>query len=188
MVQYVGFVDCVDTEGGHGTHVAGSAAGALSETSPGGHFGDGVSSSTEQCLLYEKKFPGGLVNGWICPARSTWSLVASPSEAGAVVLSVLISACNHLSARFWRGLQRLRRLRPCCWSSGLTPFPLKTIAAIFARLSLVGMAVAVAVTAVTVTCAVERIPCETGGVRLRKRRRRVGDSQQSSGEGEARHE
>lgn len=43
IVQYVGFVDCVDTENGHGTHVAGSAAGGLSNSSPGEHFGDGVS-------------------------------------------------------------------------------------------------------------------------------------------------
>lgn len=38
----MGYVDCVDTENGHGTHVGGSAVGALSDTSPGEHFGDGV--------------------------------------------------------------------------------------------------------------------------------------------------
>lgn len=43
-MQYIGYVDCVDTENGHGTHVAGSAAGGLSNSSPGEHFGDGVSS------------------------------------------------------------------------------------------------------------------------------------------------
>lgn len=43
VVQYVSYVDCLDNENGHGTHVGGSAAGALSDTSPGEHFGDGVS-------------------------------------------------------------------------------------------------------------------------------------------------
>lgn len=43
VVQYVGYVDCEDTENGHGTHVGGSAAGGMSHASPGDHFGDGVS-------------------------------------------------------------------------------------------------------------------------------------------------
>lgn len=44
VVQYVGYVDCYDYQDGHGTHVAGSAAGAMSDTSAGEHLGDGVSS------------------------------------------------------------------------------------------------------------------------------------------------
>lgn len=45
VVQYIGYVDCEDNENGHGTHVGGSAAGAVSNGSPGDHFGDGVSGS-----------------------------------------------------------------------------------------------------------------------------------------------
>lgn len=45
VVQYVGYVDCEDTENGHGTHVGGSAAGGMSNASPGDHFGDGVSEN-----------------------------------------------------------------------------------------------------------------------------------------------
>lgn len=100
VVQYVGFVDCVDTEGGHGTHVAGSAAGALSETSPGGHFGDGVSFSTGLCLLREKNVPVGLVNGWIYPARSTWEI------------------CS-VAVRRWCG--RIARVGQC-WHSSVAKF------------------------------------------------------------------
>lgn len=42
VVQYIAYVDCYDYQDGHGTHVAGSAAGAISGTSPGEHIGDGV--------------------------------------------------------------------------------------------------------------------------------------------------
>lgn len=61
IVQYVGYVDCVDTENGHGTHVGGSAAGGLSHSSPGEHFGDGVS------------FLAALRRGVIAVLASAWA-------------------------------------------------------------------------------------------------------------------
>ncbi|CAM9140348.1 unnamed protein product, partial [Choristocarpus tenellus] len=42
VVQYVGYVDCEDYQDGHGTHVSGTVAGAMSGTSSGEHLGDGV--------------------------------------------------------------------------------------------------------------------------------------------------
>lgn len=43
VVQYIGYVNCVDYQRGHGTHVAGSVAGAMTDSSAGEHYGDGVS-------------------------------------------------------------------------------------------------------------------------------------------------
>lgn len=64
VVQYVGFVDCEDIENGHGTHVAGSAAGALAETSPGEHFGDGVSNPLRiTCVAPERGTREAAVGG-----------------------------------------------------------------------------------------------------------------------------
>ncbi|CAM9613438.1 unnamed protein product, partial [Ectocarpus sp. 13 AM-2016] len=60
IVQYVGFVDCVDTENGHGTHVAGSAAGGLSNSSPGEHFGDGAGFGAKLAVFDFGDSDGGL--------------------------------------------------------------------------------------------------------------------------------
>ncbi|CAM9283376.1 unnamed protein product [Chrysoparadoxa australica] len=42
VIQYVGYVDCEDEQDGHGTHVVGTAAGAIHGAESGGHLGDGV--------------------------------------------------------------------------------------------------------------------------------------------------
>lgn len=64
MVEYIGFVDCEDKENGHGTHVAGSAAGGLSESSPGEHFGDGVSHPRLNDLCITTVAGSGRKGGW----------------------------------------------------------------------------------------------------------------------------
>ncbi|CAM9221144.1 unnamed protein product [Hapterophycus canaliculatus] len=70
VVQYVGYVDCGDTENGHGTHVGGSAVGALSKTSPGEHFGDGSGFGAKLAVFDFGNDEGGLVTPSNIQART----------------------------------------------------------------------------------------------------------------------
>ncbi|KAG5175267.1 peptidase S8/S53 domain-containing protein, partial [Tribonema minus] len=85
VVQYVGYVDCGDEQAGHGTHVAGTLAGAQRSAAgaPGQHLGDGLAFAAKLAVFDFGDAAGALYT----PSDLAAQMLAAPYAAGARVSS-----------------------------------------------------------------------------------------------------